>query len=766
MAEQTQRSLPSPFLIPTLFWVLGIGLATLYHFSIIWIAIIGVITVISTIIFKFKLPFLAIIFLIAGFFRLTLAVDRPQSHLQQILSQRESITQACSGEIIKVLNLAHDTYLIKLTSVRNVSVADKAVMHTNKRLLPGDRFNAVAMISLRKPDSVLDETSFYMANSNRQVLLDLKQVYKLTTLPSNRSFNFERWRYNLLQSLDNKLGNTAPFAKALLLNDRTEDKDWIQQLIQGGLLHLIAISGLHVLLFYFIFVTLLNVFLPRRVAELVFLMLMLVYAGLCQWSAPVMRAIVMILIYVISRIMQRKVSPLQIICLSLFVITLVDPVQLFSIGLQLSYLCVLILAYAIPKWNKDNVYLPMWRRKLNKTLNYFTNTILITVIITLVLLPLTMFYFQRGSFNGIIGNIIGVPFMEVLLPLTFVLMFIPSNWLIFQLLKATFDLLYLLFQKWVAWTASLPLYVDSVNLSLPWLIATYLIIAVIIIRWKSGVTYRKLTYGMLILALCTAGYSQLPRHKLFTLTVFNAGLGDCSLIEYPQGQTVMIDTGPESFSAGKHNSPDWFGYKPRNWFKHNNITTIDILVLSHLDADHRGGLEEVFQNLDVRRLIISKHDAESQLWQQLKQATNMMEAKVTVISDTLSFSFAKSNIAFLYPDKDFHADSENDNSLVVRIDYKDFSALFPGDISSAVEEHLVDEYPTKLDCDFLKVPHHGSRYSSSPEFIKAVSPKQACITASLHNRFHFPDKETLAHYRSYGIEPQITGNGSVVVSIK
>ncbi len=765
MAELTKPSLPSPFLIPTISWCAGIGLATILHLPILLIVLTGILSILLAVIFRFKLPFPAIIFLLAGCLRLTLSIDKPPTPLQQILVQRESITQSCTGKVIKILNSRYGTYLVRLSSIRKIPVHDKAIMYYDKELLPGDTFDTIGKITILKPDPVLDATSFYISNRNTQTQFVLTPVYKLTKITQGKEISFERLRYHLLHSIDTRLGDSAPFAKALLLNDRTEDRDWIQQLIQGGLLHLIAISGLHVLLFYFLFVTLLNVFLPRRVSELIFLLLMIVYAGLCQWSAPIMRAIVMILLFVIARIAQRKVSPLQIICLSLFIITLIDPVQLFSIGLQLSYLCVIILAYAIPGIKYDNTNQPMWKRKLNKAAFYTLDMVIVSVIITLALLPLTMFYFQRGSFNGIIGNLLGIPFMSLLLPLTLLIVIIPVKWLIFHWLKAAFDLLYVIFQKWVVFTAGLPFYVDAVNLSLAWLIVVYLVVAVIVIRVKSGLTYRKLTYAMLILALLVTVYSQIPRHKPFTLTVFNAGLGDCSLVQYPKGQTLMIDTGPKRFTQDNNDS-GWFGYKPRNWFSKNKITTLDLLVLSHLDDDHRGGLSDVFHNLKVRRIIISRHDAESTLWQQLKQSIDMREAKLTVISDTMSFVFANSGISFLHPDKDYQGNSENDNSLVMRLDYKGFSALFPGDISASAEERLVEEYPAKLDCDFLKVPHHGSRYSSSVDFIRAVSPGQACITAPLHNRFHFPDRETMTRFRSYGIEPQLTGNGSVVISIR
>jgi competence protein ComEC len=227
----------------------------------------------------------------------------------------------------------------------------------------------------------------------------------------------------------------------------------------------------------------------------------------------------------------------------------------------------------------------------------------------------------------------------------------------------------------------------------------------------------------------------------------------------------MIDTGPTGFGNQKAAKPSWMQLRTIGWFRHHDINTIDLLVLSHLHDDHAGGLKDLLRNLNVRNLMLSSTETNTTEWQQLMQSGLLKEAQIKIISDTLTFPFANSTISVLNPAKGFNTGDENDNSLVLRLDYKNFSALMAGDITSKAEEHLIESNPVKLDCDLLKVPHHGSKYSSSADFIRAVSPRQAIITAPLHNRFHFPDKESMARYHAYGIEPQLTGNGSVVVTI-
>ncbi|HPX10287.1 MAG TPA: hypothetical protein PLK65_03740 [Candidatus Cloacimonas sp.] len=116
---------------------------------------------------------------------------------------------------------------------------------------------------------------------------------------------------------------------------------------------------------------------------------------------------------------------------------------------------------------------------------------------------------------------------------------------------------------------------------------------------------------------------------------------------------------------------------------------------------------------------------------------------------------------FLHPDKSYHPLNENNASLVCRLDTKKESFLFTGDIEADAENYLVDNYAQELKADFLKIPHHGSRSSSSSEFLQAVNPQEVWITASRRNSYHFPHPETIKRLQKQQCQILLTGNGTI-----
>lgn len=765
MAEPSQRSLPSPIFVPALLWIAGIIFACLIPLSLSWLLSISVLAIALGFILRFRLPVVLVLVMLAGMLRMTIVPETHVSPLLKYAQDHESITQKMQGRVIKPLGSNRDAYLVRLTSIRNIRVEQRALLYTEHRLLPGDNFHTTAKLEYVQSDAVLSSANNRLYRNRYQTPLQIHTVYQIDSHPSGSWVDVELWRYLLLQKMDKKLGNAAGFAKALLFNDRTTDRQWVEQLIKGGLLHLIAISGMHVILLYFIFVTLFQMVLSRRYSELLFILLMLIYAALCQWSAPVMRAIIMILLYVLAKWLQRPVSALQILSLSLIVITLFDPLQLFSIGLQLSYACILVLMYAVPKRGSRPRIRHKFKALMAQVFYYFYETVLISVLLGILLLPLMMFHFQRGSLNGVIGNLIGIPLIAALLPLTILLLILPGNWMVFHWFKASFDFLHRLFEMCVNWTAGLPFYLDATGISLSGLAGCYLSVMAVLLYIRKTPINRFFAYSCACVGLVVWGFSLFHAQQRFRLICFNAGMGDCSVAVFPDGQVLLVDTGPQSFQKQPGNYAGWFGNKAQNWFKNNKITTIDILVLSHLHNDHSGGLSDVLANLKVRNIIINRLTASTPEWKALVAGGTLREARISVLADTLTIPFAGSILTFLHPGKDYVSPDANEDSSVMRLDYHGFSALFAGDITAGVEAKLAEEMPEKLDCDWLKAPHHGSRYSNSSGFIRSVSPQRVIITASRHNRFRFPHRDTMQRYRSYGVEPDITGNGSVQISL-
>ncbi len=763
MAEPISRPLPTTIWLPTLGWVLGIWLSALLNFPLIWAIPLSVCLMAAAVVFRFHPVLLLLLFVAAGVMRFSLTREKLPSALQQVVEQRGYIVQQTEGKVIRRL-YSNDSYLVRFTGVNGYALSDKAILRTDSLLVPGDGFSTVARIEHLPKDPFLSRNTLAAVSWNRSAPLQLIPVWKVESFRAKNKLNLERWRHFMLQAVDAKFGHAAPFTRALLFGDRSQDREQMEQLIRGGTLHLIAISGLHIVFYYFVLLTILKAFLPKRAAEVIFIALMLVYASLCSWNATVIRAILMILLLMLSRWLVRPLSPLQIICLSLFLITVVAPGQLFSIGLQFSFICVLILLYVVPHLRQSAQNRAPWKRRLQAFGKVIYDLLTVSLLVGLLMIPLTLYYYQRGSLNGIVGNLLGVPLIALILPLALALLAIPSSWIIFVWLKETYQLLTHWFTFWTNWTAGLPFYISSVSMPLIWLVIVYLTAAAVILRLKTGTQKLRIVYVSLFLAAGLALWAQIPRRQPLTLAVLNAGMGDCSLIMLPEGQNVMIDTGPAYTSAAKSGS--WFQARMMPWLIGKKINRIDVLILSHLHDDHSGGVEEVLSKFRVGRVLlppyyrryIRKGRQLRHLWLDRKE--------VCILTDTLSFNLGEAHFTILHPDKSFRSEDENENSLVVRMKYRDFSALFTGDIGSDTEQMLLEKRSRLLDCDFLKVPHHGSRNSSSMEFIRAVSPKQAVITASRRNRHNFPHPETVKRYNLYGISPCLTGDGSVVIERK
>lgn len=176
---------------------------------------------------------------------------------------------------------------------------------------------------------------------------------------------------------------------------------------------------------------------------------------------------------------------------------------------------------------------------------------------------------------------------------------------------------------------------------------------------------------------------------------------------------------------------------------------LDYIIISHFDSDHIGGLLEVMNNLNVKNVIISKQSENSENYQRFKEIVKKKRIKVAIVGkgDRLKID---NNLYFdiLWPDnsKVISENVLNNNSIVCKLYYKDFSILFTGDIEEIAEKQILGEYKNSihiLKSTILKVPHHGSKTSSIKEFLKAVRPKVVLIGVGENNKFRHPNDEVI-----------------------
>lgn len=230
--------------------------------------------------------------------------------------------------------------------------------------------------------------------------------------------------------------------------------------------------------------------------------------------------------------------------------------------------------------------------------------------------------------------------------------------------------------------------------------------------------------------------------KYLTVNFLAVGQGDATLIEIPGGYQVLIDGGPDSTILEK------LGQEMPFWDR-----AIDLVILSHPEKDHLTGLLQVLKKYQINYILwsgIIKDTTEFEEWQEL---ITEEKAKVIVGQAGDKVFLGNAEIDILYPLENLAGQRPkdvNDSSIVAKLVFGQNSFLFTGDISQKIEKNLAQNFP-EVDSDVLKIAHHGSKYSTVEEFIKAVLPEIAVIELG-KNIYGHPTQEVLDRLRNYDID--------------
>ncbi len=232
-------------------------------------------------------------------------------------------------------------------------------------------------------------------------------------------------------------------------------------------------------------------------------------------------------------------------------------------------------------------------------------------------------------------------------------------------------------------------------------------------------------------------------HRVFTFAMLDVGQGDGLFIESPTGVHILIDGGPAKSVL------DPLGKVMPAFNK-----KIDALMITNPDADHIGGFSDILENYQVGALFEPGTISPSKTYQNLKN-----EIKSKKIPDILERRGmvldlgGGTSLNILFPDRNVSTWATNDGSMMARLTYGNFSIMLTGDAPMKTEQILLEENSkTELASIALKVGHHGSRTSTSPSFVSAVSPKIALISDGKNNKYGHPHQETLDTLAQFGVK--------------
>ena len=741
------QSLPTPLLWPAVFWVSGL-LAAYYlqphkHYITALTAILF-----GVAIFARKLRPILILLIVAalGILRVP-GTDGQNNALAEILESQGRVQQDAIFEVGN--SLGEQSYEIRLFELVGYEVDESLLLYSGTRLSPGSSYSALLEIHPPSNDPILQslaQRSDAIARAVGTIALAPKQ---------HKTGLIHRARTRVKQRMELALGSYAPLANALLLGDTQYKREYRADLSRAGITHLIVVSGLHVLLLSVILILVLRALVPPVVADLIYLVLLVTFATLNLWAAPIMRAGLMILLLILARRLCRPLSLAQNLALSLFIITIISPREILSLSLQFSFVAVALIAFVLPRFrrHKDSSLLIRYSQSIG-------SYILLTIVVGIGLAPLSLYYFGSASLNGILANLLALPMVAVLLCLSLMILILPVTPFIL-----VFEFVSDLWQIWMELCASLPLTISGhwISLTQAVALAVWILSLLLFLKVRNRRCLRSLLPASLLL-LIVWWWPHQQRNEIY---VFNSGVSDCSLIFADDGSSLMIDTGgvlgqrAESPLLMDIRGRSWLNRDLSRWLARKRIRSLDYLIITHLHSDHAGGLQDLLEQLQIKNLILSNFSLQSEEGEALMTNPNLQNTEIIAISDTCSIYIGSHRLKILHPDAKYRREDLNNQSIVCRYDADSGRYLFTGDIEKHAEQYLVDRYPQELKAHFLKVAHHGSRSSSTDEFLSKVYPELAVIPVSKRNIYGFPHPQAMQRLHKHTREIRQTHEGSL-----
>lgn len=538
------------------------------------------------------------------------------------------------------------------------------------------------------------------------------------------------WRMHIASDIDRGCGNCEHrgLIKALALGFRGDIPIAQKHLLQSsGTAHLLAISGLHIgivtLLFYGLGRHCWRLGLYRgglnraQVAWLLALAAALGYSALAGFSLPTVRALIMFSLLWFALQARNRINLLQSISLAVIVIVSVDPRAVGSNSFWLSFAALLVIAFVqfrIP------VRMRWWQQLLALQCSF-----------SILFVPIGILIFDQFNPAGLLANIVAIPLVSfVVLPLVLggCLVSLPGLGGSHTLFKLADNLLAFLL-NYLDWLLVAGLNSIAVSYPVPLIVITLISVVILLFPRIPGI--RKV--AMITLVVAALWQPSRLEYGAYELIILDVGMGTSVLLR-TRNHTLIYDLGPGK--ADRFNAVDWALMPVMLRYR---IHRPDLLIVSHVDQDHSGGMHSLGANY--------------QNWNLLSGTPEELGSKFGIRHPVRSchqypdWRWDGVDFSFLTAGTQSHNSSSNNRSCVLAVNGT-HRALIPGDIEASREMKLLLKYGAALAADILLAPHHGSRTSSSMAFVNRVNPRHVVFTQARKNRWGFPVDEVVSRYNS------------------
>ncbi len=621
----------------------------------------------------------------------------------------------------------------KTVAGKKVSAKLKLGWYGKSKIVPkisaGDRWQL--LVRLKRPHGVLNPGGFDL--EKHLLMHHIRATGYVIDSELNQILESHFYHYplsRLRQFLISKMAEVlsdeelAPIIIAFAsgAQDKITQPQW-QVMRDTGTSYLVAIAGLHIGLVASIAFLLaqflwrlsrrLPLIIPAKEAGIIVgLVFGFIYGAVSGFSIPTERSLVMLVMFSFAVLMRRNTKSWNAWLWSLFLVLIINPLAILTIGFWLSFSAVASIIYV------SNGYVKVAQSHLGKFWR-------MQLTVTVALLPFTLLFFQQFSFITIIANLIAMPGVcLVVVPMSLlgaITLLISSN-LGGCILWGSAKLLYLIWW-WLTFLSHNfngswyhPIY--------NWWVLITASIGVVLLLAPRGFPTRLLGLVWLLpLFFYVPPKPEVDGQVWFTL--LDAGQGLAAVVQ-TKSHILLYDTGPRFFD----NDAGASIIVP--YLRQKGIQSVDTMIISHGDSDHSGGATSVLSSLPVSNIVTSVPE-------------KYTSYAATPCINGQHWQWDGVDFYILSPPANTFLDSNN-ASCVLKIVTRSNSLLLTGDIEREAENLLLENHRSDLKSTILVAPHHGSATSSTEELVAAVAPQYVIFPVGYNNRFHFPHKKVMARY--------------------